>query len=194
VVAAFLDQHPAVRVELVLSDRLRNLVEEGFDAAVRIGQLADSSLVVRRVGEVRRVLVASPAYLARRGAPDRPADLARHEVVFTTERGGGVAEWRFRAGGKDEVVRLAPRLLVDDVDAALVAVRAGRGIARPLSYQVQDDLVAGAVVRLLPEHEPPPVPVQLVAPSVRRAAPRVRAFLDHAARALAALPAVQPLG
>jgi DNA-binding transcriptional LysR family regulator len=194
VVAAFLDQHPAVRVELVLSDRLRDLVEEGLDAAVRIGRLADSSLVVRRVGEVRRVLVASPAYLARRGAPERPADLVRHETIFATGRGSGTSEWRFRTGGRDEVVRLVPRLVVDDVDAALVAVRAGRGIARPLSYQVQEDLAAGTVVRLLAEHEPPPLPVQLVAPSARQAAPRVRAFLDHAARALAALPAVQPWG
>jgi DNA-binding transcriptional LysR family regulator len=88
----------------------------------------------------------------------------------------------------------SPRLLVDDIDAVLVAVRAGRGIARPLSYQVVDDLAANTLVRLLPEHEPPPLPVQLVVPSARHAAAKVRAFLDHAARAFAALPAIRAWG
>jgi DNA-binding transcriptional LysR family regulator len=194
VVSAFLDAHPATRVELLLSDRLLNLVEEGLDLAVRIGHLADSSFVARRVGEVRRVLVASPAYLARRGAPARPQDLARHETVFSTGPGAGPVEWRFGIGADEAAVRLTPRLLVDDIDAVLVAVRAGRGIARPLSYQVMDDLAANTLVRLLPQFEPPPLPVQLVVPSARHAAAKVRAFLDHAARAFAALPAIRAWG
>lgn len=188
IVTSFLDVHPAVRVELVLADGALNLVEEGLDVAVRIGRLADSGLLARRVGEVRRVLVASPAYLARRGAPRAPAELARHDLIFTTGPSGPL-EWRFGPGA-GKPVRLTPRLLVNDVDAMLAAVRAGRGIGRPLSYQVADDLASGALVRLLPELEPPALPVQLVTPGVRHPAPRVRAFVDHAARALAALEVI----
>ena len=188
-VASFLDAHPAVTVELVLSDRTLNLVEEGLDVAVRIGRLADSGLVARRVGEVRRLLVASPDYLARRGVPRSPADLARHDVIFSSTRPAPL-EWRFGAG-RGTAVRLAPRLLVNEVDAMLLAVRAGRGIGRPLSYQVADDLASGALVRLLPELEPPALPVQLVTPAARHPPARVRAFLDHAARSLAALDVVR---
>ncbi len=190
-VAGFLDTHPAVRVELVLADRNLDLVEEGLDAAVRIGRLADSGLVARLVGEVRRVLVASPGYLAARGTPHTPGDLAGHDAIFSSGRPVPV-EWRFREGARGRVVRLAPRLLVNEVEAALVAARMGRGIAMALSYQVADDLAAGILVRLLPTHELPPLPVQLVAPGGRHMAPGVRTFLDHAARHLGALEAIRP--
>ena len=188
---AFLDAHPAVAVDLVLADRNLDLVEERLDAAVRIGPLADSSLVARRVGEVRRVLVASPGYLAARGTPRTPGDLARHDAIFSSGRPVPV-EWRFKEGARGRVVRLAPRLLVNEVEAALVGARTGRGIAMALSYQVADDLAAGVLVRLLPDHEPPPLPVQLVIPGGRHMAPRVRAFLDHAARHLGTLEVIHP--
>jgi len=190
-VAGFLDTHPAVRVELVLADRNLDLVEEGVDAAVRIGRLADSCLVARLVGEVRRVLVASPGYLAARGTPHTPGDLAGHDAIFSSSRSVPV-EWRFREGTRGRVVRLAPRLLVNEVEAALVAARMGRGIVMALSYQVADDLAAGILVRLLPTHELPPLPVQLVAPGGRHMAPGVRAFLDYAARHLGILEAIRP--
>src|SRR5229473_5816502 len=152
IVASFLEAYPDTRVELVLNDRSLNFIEEGLDLAVRIGRLADSSLVARRVGEVRRLLVASPAYLARRGAPRTPSDLTKHDVIFGA---GRPLEWRFRNAGRDQVVRLTPRLMVNDVDAMLLAVRTGRGIGRPLSYQVAEDLAAHALIRILPEFEPP---------------------------------------
>jgi len=186
VVSSFLEAHPQMRVELVLDDGTLDLIEEGLDLAVRIGRLGDSSLVARRVGEVRRLLVASPAYVARRGAPRSPADLAGHDVIFTSGRAGPL-EWRFRRSGRDVAVRPTPRLIVNEVDAMLIAVRAGHGIGRPLSYQVADDLAAHSLLRLLPEWEPQPLPVQLVTPSARHLAPKTRAFLDHAARSLAAL-------
>ena len=185
-VVTFLDAHPAMSVDLVLADRNLDLVEEGLDAAVRIGPLADSSLVARRVGEVRRVLVASPVYLATRGAPHTPGELARHDAIFSSGRPVPV-EWRFKEGARGRVMRLAPRLLVNEVEAALVGARMGRGIAMALSYQVADDLAAGTLIRLLPDHEPPPLPVQLVIPGGRHMAPRVRVFLDHAARHLGTL-------
>jgi len=191
IVASFLDAHPGVRVELVLGDRNLDLIGDGLDVALRIGPLADSSLVARRVGEVRRVLVASPSYLAVRPAPRGLDDLARHDVVFTATRPGPL-EWRFGGAARRSVVRLVPRLLVNDVEATLLAARAGRGIARALSYQVADDLASGALVRLLPEREPPALPVQLVVPSARHLAAKSRSFVDHAARALAALGVIRP--
>jgi DNA-binding transcriptional LysR family regulator len=167
-----------------------DLIEEGLDVAVRIGRLGDSSLIARRVGEVRRLLVASPGYLASRGTPRTPSDLAKHDVIFTSSRPGPL-EWRFRRGGRDQVLRLKPRLVVNEVDAMLIAVRAGRGTGRPLSYQVADDLASHSLVRLLAEYEPPPLPVQLVTPSAQHLAPRVRAFLDHAARSFATLDVIR---
>jgi DNA-binding transcriptional LysR family regulator len=189
VVTSFLDAHPSLAVELVLNDRNLHLVEENLDVAVRIGRLSDSSLVVRKVGEVRRVVVASPAYLATRGTPRTAAELATHDILFTSTRPGPL-EWRFREGGRDRVVRLQPRLLVNEVEATLAAVRAGHGITRALSYQVADELAARQLVRLLPELEPPPLPVQLVVPSMQHLAARTRAFLDHAAAALARLAVI----
>jgi DNA-binding transcriptional LysR family regulator len=179
IVSAFLNQHPDVRVELTLNDRNLDLLEEGLDLAVRIGPLADSSLVARTVGSVRRVVVASPAYLAARGVPRVPADLAAHDTIFGMAR-SSAREWRFGPTQRGAVVRLTPRLLVDDVDAQLQAARAGRGIARPLSYQVADDLAGGSLVRLLQDFEPGPLPVQLVTLRRGHMAPKVRAFLDAA--------------
>jgi DNA-binding transcriptional LysR family regulator len=222
IVASFLDAYPGVRVELMLSDRNLNLVEDGLDVALRIGRLADSSLIARRVGEVRRMTVASPSYLAGRPALRTPADLARHDIIFTASRPGPL-QWRFggspdRAVDRDiqhraadgarprprvpvlpgtkhtvapHVVRLVPRLIVNEVEATLLAVRAGRGIARALSYQVADDLAAGTLVRLLPDHEPPALPVHLVVPSARHLSAKARNFVDHAARSLATLAVIR---
>lgn len=188
-VVAFLGLYPDVQIELVLSDRNLDLVEEALDVAVRIGRLADSGLVARRVGEVRRVLVASPAYLAARGTPQEPGDLAAHHTVLASSRPVKL-EWRFREGAaarrRERVVRLAPRLIVNDVEAALAAARAGQGVTSALSYQVAGDLAAGALVRLLAAWEPSPLPVQLVVPGTQHMAPRTRAFLDHMARELEA--------
>jgi DNA-binding transcriptional LysR family regulator len=181
IVSAFLNEYPDVRVELSLNDRNLDLIEEGLDLAVRIGPLADSSLVARQVGSVRRVVVASPAYLARRGVPRTPADLATHDTIFGMAS-SPAREWRFGPPRRGSVVRLSPRLLVDDIEAQLQAAQAGRGIARVLSYQVSDELAAGSLVRLLQDFEPEPLPVQLVTLSRSHMAPKVRAFLDSAVR------------
>lgn len=186
IVASFLDLHPQVRVELVLNDHNLDMIDDRIDVGLRIGQLADSGLMARKVGEVTRMVLASPAYLARRGAPTTPRETAEHEVIYSGFSGAG-PEWRFR----DQTVRLAPRMLVNGVDAALVVAKAGRGLVRALSYQVLDDLRSGALVRLLRDYEPPASPVQLVAPS-RRLSTKARAFMDHAAQALSALPAIRP--
>jgi DNA-binding transcriptional LysR family regulator len=189
---AFLDLHPALQVEIVLNDRNLDMIEHGLDLAVRIGPLPDTGMMARLVGEVRRILVATPAYLERRGAPSSPQQLERHDTIFSS----GVSpasEWRFRHAGRDVSVKLAPRLMVNEIDAALMAVMAGRGIGRPLSYQVAEQLAAGTLVRLLPEYEPEPLPVQLLVQGARYMAPRLRACIDYLAVELAALPVLRPM-
>ncbi|SFJ29381.1 LysR substrate-binding domain-containing protein [Methylobacterium brachiatum] len=183
IVSGFLDAYAEVQVELVLADRNLDLVEEGIDVALRIGQLAESRLVARRVGQVREVVVASPSYLAARGTPRTPADLSDHDTILGMVR-ANLREWRFGTNR----VRLAPRLIVNEIEAALIAARAGRGIARVLSYQTAEDIAAGRLVRLLAAHEPPPMPVQLVTPSQGLRPARVNAFLDYATEALRTLP------
>lgn len=191
IVASFLDAHPGVRVELVLHDRNLNLVDEGLDVAVRIGTLTDASLIVRRVGEVRRVVVASPSYLAAHPPPREPSDLIDHAIVFTATRPGPLT-WQFGGPRRGATVHLTPRLHVNEIEAALLAIRAGHGIGRAMSYQVADDLASGALVRLLADREPPALPVQIVVPSARHLSPRTRSFVDHAARALSAVSVIRP--
>lgn len=190
IIAGFLAAHLATQAELALSDRYLDLVEEGFDVALRIGPAIGNLPPPHRVGTVRRIVVASPAYLASRGEPQAPSDLARHAVVHVVGR-PVPAEWRFRAGRHERVVRLSPRLTVNEIEAALVAVRAGHGFARVLSYQVAEELAAGTLVRVLDDYEPPALAVSLVAAAANPPA-RVRAFLDYAIPALAQLPVIQP--
>ncbi len=192
IATAFLDRFPEVQVELLLGDRNVDLIEESIDVAVRIGHLADSSLTARQVGEVRRLWMASPAYLKKRGRPRVPADLARHDVVLgisSAVQDGGFASGRRR---RVPAVHLRGRLRVDDVETRLQAARAGRGIVQLLSYQAADDLAAARLVRLLRSYEPPAIPVHLLTKGRVNRAPKVEAFLDFAAQRLLALPAIRP--
>jgi len=189
IVAAFLRHYPDVTIDMVCADGNLDLIDGELDIAVRIGALADSSLVARRVGQVRRMLVASPAYLARYGVPVTLADLADHAVIVTASFPAG-REWRLFEEGREKIVRLVPRLTVNQVEAALLAAREGLGIARAQSYQVIEDLAAGHLVRVLPHAEPPPAPVHLLVPAGRHRPARVRVFLDFAAAALAQIPAL----
>jgi DNA-binding transcriptional LysR family regulator len=190
IVTQFLDAHEAVEVELLLNDRNIDLIDEGIDVALRIGPLADSSLSARPVGQVRRLWVASPAYLKRHGTPKLPADLMHHEALLGTLRGN--SEWHFAGARRGAPLRLAGRLRADDVETRLQAARAGRGIAQLLSYQVADELVSGRLVRLLQAWERPPLPVHLVTKGRAHRAPKIDAFLDFAAKWLGALPVLRP--
>lgn len=193
IVNGFLGAYPDTRVDLLLNDRYVDLIDEGVDVAIRVGTLADSGLVARTVGSMRGlVVVASPEYLARRGVPDRPAALARHDLIFATVH-QRPSEWRFGTGARGAVVRFTPKLSVNDVETQIAAARAGRGIARVLSYQVAADIKAGKLVRMLESFEPEPLPVHLVTPSAR-IAPKVRAFLDHATAALEKLDVLHESG
>ncbi len=191
IVGRFLDRFADVDVELMLVDRNLDLIEDAIDVAVRIGALADSGLTVRPVGEMRRLWVASPGYLARRGTPRAPADLAGHEILFGTS--AATQDWVFGRPRRGAPVRLRGHLRVDDVETRLRAAKAGRGIAQLLSYQVADELASGALVRLLKTYEGPTLPVQLVTKGRHNRAAKVEAFVEFAARRLAALPVVKPI-
>jgi len=186
IVNSYLDQYPEMRVELFTNDRNLDLIEEGIDVGLRIGTLADTSMVARRVGQVQSLLVASPDYIARRGEPMSIADIAHHDVIFTAIR-EKAPEWRFRHNGREQIVTLTPRLIVNEIDAVLLAAKAGRGLARVLSYQVADELKAGTLLRVLPKLDAPDLPVQLIVPSARLMAPKSRAFLDLAISKLSQL-------
>lgn len=185
VISGFLKGHPRMTARLMLLDRQINLVEEGIDLALRVGDLPDSSLIARQVGEVRRVLVASPAYLAKRGRLSAPADLKRHSIIAFTSLQPN-KEWIFGTGKAASRVTLAPRLEVNDALAAIAAAEADEGIAVALSYVVAKQIRARRLVPVLDSHGPPPVPVHLVYPESRLVAPKLRAFVDHAAPRLTA--------
>ncbi|MBL8609235.1 MAG: LysR family transcriptional regulator [Myxococcales bacterium] len=178
----FLARWPEVTGELVLADRVVNLLEEGVDVAVRIGVLADSSLRVRPLGKTRRVLVASPEYLERRKVPRRPRDLERHALVQFTGL-SPTPEWRFDAEGGDERVAFRPAFVTNSADAAIGHAERGGGIAMALSYQVADAVRRGALRVVLARFEPPPLPIQLVYPAARLVSASLRAFVDLAIEA-----------
>jgi DNA-binding transcriptional LysR family regulator len=194
VVGEFLRAHPRVTAALLLVDRVVNLVEDGVDLGVRIGRLPDSTLVARRVGEVQRVLVASPAYLAEHGEPGSPADLRLHSVIAFT----GLMpnrEWRFVDRAAPGRIALQPRLELNDAAAAIDAAEAGGGITIAASYMVAQRIADGRLAPVLGSYAPPPVAVQLVYPQSRLVAPKVRAFVELAAprltHALRALPPIR---
>ncbi len=186
-VMAFLQLHPDIRIEMMLNDRNLDLIDEGLDLAVRIGHLEDSTKVARKVGEVTRMLVASPEYIARYGEPRSPEALSAHQVIVGALNPSR-DEWRFGPREDGLRVKLAPRLLFNEVESQLLAVRGGFGIARLLSYQVAGDIAAGRMVRLLPDFEPLPLPVQLVVQNAQRMPRKVRAFWDFTWQRLSRLP------
>jgi DNA-binding transcriptional LysR family regulator len=177
IVTEFLDRFPEVQAALALVDRPVDLVEEGLDVAVRIGALGESSAVATRVGALRRIVVASPDYLARRGTPQRPADLSDHDVVAFSGI-AGVEHWVFREAARDVNVAIRPRLVVSTAEAAIDTARAGFGLTRVLSYQAAEDVARGALLRVLPAYEGDEVPIHLVYPGGRHPPPKLRAFLD----------------
>jgi DNA-binding transcriptional LysR family regulator len=174
-VSAYLRRYPAVRGELMLSDRPASLVEEGIDAAVRIGLLDDSSLVARTVGATRRVIVAAPRYLARKRKLSAPADLAGHAIIQVTAL-SPLPEWRFR----ERAFAFAPALVTNSVDAAIGHAERGGGLAMVLAYQVVDAVRAGRLRVVLAGEEPPPLPIHIVYPTTRLLSAKVRAFVDLA--------------
>ena len=184
VVSRFLAAHPRASAELQVSDRFCNLVENGVDVAVRIGNLASSGLIARRLGQTRQMMVASPAYLAAQGGPPgSPADLAGHHVILFRAM-PPPRDWTSQHLGSDAMAGSAlPRFVTDSGDAALAHAVSGGGITAAFCYQVAAALRAGTLVEVLAGFARPPVPIHAVFPSARLLSAKVRAFLDLAGQA-----------
>lgn len=180
VAAAFLEMHPEVDIQLRLGDRNVNLIEEHVDVALRIGALPDSNLVATQVGEIRRVVCASPAYVERFGSPRTLVELAAHRCISFD--GLDAADvWVFAADGAEKrPVSIRSRMTVTTADAAIAAAALGLGLTRVLSYQVADALRDGRLVRVLVDDEPPAVPASLIYPGQGRLPMKTRAFIDFA--------------
>ena len=180
VAAAFLEQHPEVDIQLRLGDRNVNLIEEHVDLALRIGILPDSGLVATQVGTVRRVVCASPDYLRRFGTPATLGDLAAHRCI-SFEGLDAATTWTFVGdGGERRPVDVRARLAVSTADAAMAAAKLGLGLTRVLSYQIDDALRGGELVRVLVDDEPPAIPASLIYPGQGRLPMKTRAFIDFA--------------
>ena len=180
IVTDFLHAHPHVTAKVLLFDRITNLIEEGIDVGLRVGQLPDSSLIARQVGEVGRILVASPAYLSKHGRPKDPTDLKRHSMIAFT----GLLpsrEWVFGEAKTARRITLKPRFEINDAAAAIAAAEGGGGITIALSYMVARQIGERRLQQVLGSFAPSAVPVQLVYPESRLVAPKVRAFVDYAA-------------
>lgn len=179
VIVEFLKVYPEVDVRLVLGDRVVNLMDDHVDLAVRIGELPDSRLTATRIGTVRQVICASPAYFAERGIPEVPGDLSAHSCI-SFDALSAADSWRFTRDGIETVVPIRSRLIVNTAEAAIDAAIAGVGLTRVISYQVVEALHAGLLQLALGDFETAPAPVSLLFDGQRRLALKLRAFLDFA--------------
>lgn len=179
-VADFAALHPQLSIDLTLNDRVVDLIEEGYDVAVRIGRLADSSLIARRLAPCRMVVCASPHYIARHGQPGHPTDLARHNCLtyaYLTPRD----EWRFHGPEGEVAVRVSGTMSANNGEVLAAAARCGRGVAFEPSFIVGEDLERGRLVRLLPAYRPAEPSINAVYPHARHLSAKVRSFVDFLA-------------
>ena len=176
-VVDYLNRYPETEVSVALLDRVVNLLEEGFDAGIRIGELPDSGMYATKVGSVRTVVCASPDYLKVHGTPQTPEQLANHCIVNPAPT-PTATQWRFERSGKPVPVKVKPRLSVNNIDGSIAAVAAGFGITRLLSYQVEQNLREGSLQLLLEAYEPTPEPVHIIHREGRTVSSKLRAFID----------------
>ena len=189
IVAGYLQTYPDVSATCVFLDRIVNMLDEGVDVAVRIGELPDSSMQAIRVGQVRRVICASPAYLKKHGVPKTPEDLQKHSIISASSI-TPTPEWRLMQNGAPHIVKLQPRLCTSTNDSAVNAAVAGFGLTRLLSYQVADQLLDKRLKTVLEAFEPAALPVHVVHREGRHATQKARSFLDMAIARLRADPAL----
>jgi len=174
---AFLDAHPKVRLELVMDDRMVDLVAENIDAALRLGTLTDSALQARKLAQADRVAVASPAYLARKGVPSTPADLLEHHGIIYGQNAGG-QEWVFRRGTSEISLRLQTRLTFSAAEGVREAVLAGQGFAIASRWLFAPELATGEVIPVLQDWGLPPMELWVIYPSGRLTSSKARAFIE----------------
>jgi DNA-binding transcriptional LysR family regulator len=187
----YMNRYTGMEVSALFVDRVVNMLEEGVDVAIRIGELPDSSYRAVRVGSVKRLMIASPSYLAQHGTPQSIEELAQHQIVLA--RGLNPSpELKFSNNNQPVVVKVKPKLLVNDNDSAIAAVVAGFGMTRLLSYQVAPQLTNGTLQAVLTHFEPQPVPVHIVHNESRYTSVKIRAFIDLMAQRLKADQALNP--
>lgn len=187
----FLARHPLVGIDLLLIDRVVNLIEEDIAIAVRVGRLPDSRLIARKLAEVQMIVCAAPAYLAERGTPASPDDLRDHDcLVFTDTPGPG--EWHFQSAKGSKRVKVQGKLSANNLDALVSASIGGAGIVRVPSWQVSADVSAGRLEVLLSDWERPPTPVFAMFPHARVLSAKTRAFIDFLAAKWAGRTLVGP--
>lgn len=179
VVTEYLTRYPEVSASCLFLDRVVNLLDEGVDVAVRIGELPDSTMQAIRVGQVRRVICAAPSYLTANGIPTSPDDLNGHTIISASSV-TPYPEWKLMDKGVLKTVRLQARMITTTNDSAVAAAVSGFGLTRLLSYQVAEHLRTGKLKTVLPDFEPAALPVHVVHREGRQAPQRVRAFLDLA--------------
>lgn len=178
ILVELLERYPDISFNTLFVDRVVHLIDEGIDIAVRIAELPDSSLAAVRVGSVRRVLCASPDYLAAAGYPEAPSDLAAHDTIdFVNIMPRG--EWAFERDGRSHSFKTRSRLRANNADVAIAAAVAGRGLTRVLSYMVAPQLESGELEIVLSDYTPPAVPVHVVHKEQGQTSGRVRAVVDH---------------
>ena len=181
----FLAAYPDIALRLLLTDRVHQPLDDGIDIAIRIGPLADSSMISTRIGSVRMVACASPAYLATRGRPEYPGDLSGHDCIAIDDI-GAPRSWRFVEGGKETSAQVRSRLTVNTSEAAIEAAIVGAGIARVMFYKMDAARRAGALAIVLDGFEQEPLPVHIVYPERKPMPLKLRAFVDWAAPRLKA--------
>jgi len=177
IVTEYLRRYPDVSATCLFLDRVVNMLDEGMDVAVRIGELPDSSMQAIRVGQVRRVICGAPAYFRKHGVPKTPEDLPAHSIISANSV-TPTPEWRLAKNGAAHIVKLQPRLSASTNAAAAVAAMSGFGLTQLLSYQVAEYLRDGKLKVVLEKFEPAALPVHVVHREGRHATPTVRAFLD----------------
>ena len=176
-ITRYLRANPDTNVDAVFLDRVVNMLEEGLDVAVRIGHLADSAAMARKVGSVRVILCASPQYLAENGLPKSPDELKQHSLI-SSKALNPTPEWRFMDKGKPKAVKISPRLTATSNGGAIEAAHAGFGITRLISYQVAPHLADGSLKTVLEQFEPPAMPIHILHREGRVATAKVRSFID----------------
>lgn len=176
-IAEYLQRHNDTEVTALFLDRVVNLLEEGVDVAIRIGELPDSSYKALKVGQVRRVLCASPSYLAKQGTPHSPQELMKHQLI-TAVAISPTIDWRFEEDGVVITVRVKPRLRVTSNDSAIEAAMLGLGITQLLSYQIAPQLASGELKIILSEFETKPLPINVIHREGRYASAKIRSFVD----------------
>ncbi|NHN84591.1 LysR family transcriptional regulator [Acetobacter musti] len=190
----FLSRYPEIDIELGVTDRAVNLIEDGVDCVVRVGPLPDSSLIARKIGMLELISVASPAYLAEYGTPASPEDLARHLAVrYASPSTGRVEEWEWVEGGQLHTLPVSGRVTVTSAEALIACALAGTGLIQIPAYDVRPHLDAGTLIRILPAYRAEPLPITLLYPHRRHLSARLQVFADWLVDLLVAATSARPL-